>query len=49
MRKSRQKTVETWFLRADLDEIAVELDIIQKKWGGFAFSRLSGTKSPTGC
>ena len=47
MRKCRQKTVETSFLRADRGETAVELDIIQKKWGGFAFSSLSDPQSPT--
>jgi len=29
--------------------MAVELNIIQKKWGGFAFSSLYGLLSLTGC
>jgi hypothetical protein len=33
----------------DRGETAVELDIIQKKWGGFAFGSLGGLLSPTGC
>jgi hypothetical protein len=50
IRKCRQnKAVETSLLRADRGETAVELNINQKKWGGFAFSSLSKPQSPTGC
>jgi hypothetical protein len=50
MRKSRQKTVEASFLRAGRGETAMQLtNIIKKKWGGFTFSSLSDTQSPTGC
>jgi hypothetical protein len=41
--------METSFLRADRGETAVEIKIIQKKGGGFAFSSLSDAQSPTGC
>jgi hypothetical protein len=50
MRECRQETGETSFLRATRGEMAVELNIIiQKKWGGFAFSSLSDPQSPIGC
>jgi hypothetical protein len=49
MRKCHQKTAKMSFLRADQGETAVELTIIQKKRGGFAFSSLSDHQSPAGC
>jgi hypothetical protein len=49
MRNRHQETIETSFLRADRGETAVESNDIQKKWGGFAFSSLSDSQSPTGC
>jgi hypothetical protein len=30
-------------------ETAMELNIIQKKWGGFTFSSLADFEGPTGC
>jgi hypothetical protein len=41
MRKCPQETVETSLLRADGNDTAVQLSIIQKKGGDFAISSLS--------
>jgi hypothetical protein len=39
--KCRQRIVETPLLRADRGETAVQLNVIQKKWGGFSISSLA--------
>jgi len=49
MRKYHQKTAKSSFLHPDQGETAVELNLVQKKWGGFVFSSLSDHQSPAGC
>jgi hypothetical protein len=49
IRKYLQETVGTSFLRANEGEMPADLNVIQKKWGGFIFSSLSDAQRTTGC